>query len=39
MPKFDNDANRVMIGVKLGGAASMPWTLNGNPFEQIKKRF
>ena len=37
MPKFDNDANRVMIGVKLGGAASMPWTLNGNPFEQIKK--
>jgi len=36
-PKLDNDTNRVMIGIKLGGAASMPWTLYGNPFEQIKK--
>jgi regulator of sigma E protease len=36
-PKLDNDSNRVMIGIKLGGAASMPWTLYGNPFEQIKK--
>ena len=26
-PKLDNDSNRVMIGIKLGGAASMPWTL------------
>ena len=36
-PKLDTDSNRVMIGIKLGGAASMPWTLYGNPFEQIKK--
>ncbi len=35
-PQFDEEAGRAMIGIYFGGALSMPWTLSGNPVEQIK---
>lgn len=35
-PQFDASADRVLIGVNLGGSLAMPWTLSGNPIEQIK---
>lgn len=34
-PKFDESADKVMIGIHFGGAMSLPWTLTGNPIEQI----
>lgn len=36
-PNLNNDTERVLIGIKLGGSAAMPWTLHGSPIEQIKK--
>ncbi|NNJ69757.1 MAG: RIP metalloprotease RseP [Kiritimatiellales bacterium] len=35
-PKYDESMDRTLIGVKLGGSMSMPWTLTGSPIEQIK---
>ncbi|MBT8046349.1 MAG: RIP metalloprotease RseP [Pontiella sp.] len=35
-PKYDGSMDRTLIGVKLGGSMSMPWTLTGSPIEQIK---
>ena len=35
-PAFDENSDRVLIGVSLGGSLAMPWTLSGNPIEQIK---
>ncbi|HEY5621976.1 MAG TPA: RIP metalloprotease RseP [Pontiella sp.] len=35
-PKYDEGMDRTLIGVKLGGSMSMPWTLTGNPIEQVK---
>lgn len=35
-PKYDEGRDRALIGVNLGGSMSMPWTLTGNPMEQIK---
>jgi regulator of sigma E protease len=35
-PAFDESTDRVLIGVSLGGSLAMPWTLSGNPIEQIK---
>ena len=35
-PKYDKGLDRALIGVNLGGSMSMPWTLTGNPVEQIK---
>jgi len=35
-PKYSESAGRTLIGVGLGGSASMPWTLSGTPTEQIK---
>ena len=35
-PEFDATADRVLIGVNLGGSRSMPWTLTGSPLKQIK---
>ena len=35
-PEFETSADRVLIGVSLGGSLAMPWTLSGNPIEQIK---
>ena len=36
IPAFDESSDRVLIGVSLGGSLAMPWTLSGNPIEQIK---
>lgn len=36
IPKLDTETERVLIGIKLGGTAAMPWTLHGSPFKQIK---
>jgi regulator of sigma E protease len=35
-PEYDEGMERSLIGVNLGGSMSMPWTLTGNPVEQIK---
>jgi len=35
-PNYNEENDRVMIGIYFGGTLSMPWTLSGNPFEQIK---
>ena len=35
-PNYDEENDRVMIGIFFGGTISMPWSLSGNPFEQIK---
>ncbi len=34
-PKYDEENDKVMIGIYFGGSLSLPWTLTGNPFEQI----
>ncbi len=34
-PKYDKSHDTVMIGIQFGGALSLPWTLTGNPIEQI----
>jgi len=34
-PKYDTENDMVMIGIHFGGALSLPWTLTGNPIEQI----
>jgi regulator of sigma E protease len=34
-PKYDEANDKVMIGIQFGGALSLPWTLTGNPFQQI----
>jgi regulator of sigma E protease len=35
-PAYDEGQEKVMIGIYFSGALSMPWTLSGNPFEQVK---
>jgi len=35
-PEYSEASGKVMIGIQFGGALSLPWTLTGNPFEQIK---
>ncbi len=35
-PEFNAKVQRVLVGVKPGGAGGMPWTLSGSPVEQIK---
>jgi regulator of sigma E protease len=35
-PAYDEEIDKVKIGIYFGGALSLPWTLSGNPFEQIK---
>ncbi|MEE9369006.1 MAG: RIP metalloprotease RseP [Pontiella sp.] len=35
-PKYSEENDMVMIGIQFGGALSLPWTLAGNPVEQIK---
>jgi regulator of sigma E protease len=35
-PQYDEENDRVMIGIYFAGALSMPWTLTGNPIEQVK---
>ncbi len=35
-PNYDKENDRVMIGIFFGGTLSMPWSLSGNPIEQIK---
>jgi regulator of sigma E protease len=34
-PEYNAENDMVMIGIQFGGALSLPWTLQGNPFEQI----
>jgi regulator of sigma E protease len=34
-PEYDKESDKVTIGIYFGGALSLPWTLTGNPFEQI----
>jgi len=34
-PSYDETHDMVMIGIQFGGALSLPWTLKGNPIEQI----
>ncbi|MEA2068514.1 MAG: RIP metalloprotease RseP [Verrucomicrobiota bacterium] len=34
-PKYNEENDMVMIGIQFGGALSLPWTLSGNPVEQI----
>jgi regulator of sigma E protease len=35
-PKFNEEYGQVMIGIQFSGSLSMPWTLSGNPIEQVK---
>ncbi|MDF7799751.1 RIP metalloprotease RseP [Pontiellaceae bacterium B1224] len=35
IPEYSEENDQVMIGIQFGGALSLPWTLKGNPFEQI----
>ncbi len=35
-PAYDETNDRAMIGIFFGGALSMPWSLSGNPVEQVK---
>ena len=35
IPEYSKENDQVMIGIQFGGALSLPWTLKGNPFEQI----
>ena len=35
-PEYNEDIDRALIGVALGGSGSMPWVLSGNPIEQVK---
>ena len=35
-PNYDEETDRVMIGIYFGGTLSMPWSLSGNPIEQVK---
>lgn len=34
-PKYSPENDQVMIGIQFGGALSLPWTLSGNPIQQI----
>ena len=34
-PEYNEANDVVMIGIQFGGALSLPWTLKGNPFQQI----
>ena len=34
-PAYDQASDKVKIGIYFGGALSLPWTLTGNPIEQI----
>jgi regulator of sigma E protease len=34
-PEYDPANEKVMIGIYFGGALSLPWSLTGNPLEQI----
>jgi regulator of sigma E protease len=34
-PEYSEENDMVMIGIQFGGALSLPWTLQGNPFEQV----
>lgn len=35
-PEYNEDMERALIGVSLGGSGAMPWSLSGSPLEQIK---
>jgi len=35
-PEYNEDMDRALIGVALGGSGAMPWVLSGNPLEQVK---
>ena len=34
-PEYNKTNDKVMIGIQFGGALSLPWTLSGNPIQQI----
>jgi regulator of sigma E protease len=34
-PEYNEEYDAVMIGIQFAGALSMPWTLSGNPLEQV----
>jgi regulator of sigma E protease len=34
-PEYNEEHDVVMIGIQFAGALSMPWTLSGNPIDQI----
>ncbi|WP_372795715.1 RIP metalloprotease RseP [Pontiella sp.] len=35
IPEYSEEHDQVMIGIQFGGSLGLPWTLQGNPFEQI----
>ena len=34
-PEYSDEHEQVMIGIQFGGSLGLPWTLTGNPLEQI----
>ncbi|QBG46283.1 RIP metalloprotease RseP [Verrucomicrobia bacterium S94] len=34
-PEYNEENDMVMIGIQFGGSMGLPWTLTGNPLEQI----